>query len=57
MMGTLYVFRTKFAKDLKLNGQKCYVTKDYGNGMLQVKFVSTGVVRKIYNTELEGYLC
>ena len=53
-MDSIYIFKTKFAKDKRRNGQECKVIKDYGNGMLLISFLSDGSVLKIYDTELEG---
>ena len=55
-MDSIYIFKTKFAKDKWRNGQECKIIKYYGDGMLLVSFLSDGAVLKIYDTELEEKL-
>ena len=48
-----YIFRTKFDKDFDKNGMEIEIIKNLGNGMYTIKFIETGEILDVYDTEID----
>lgn len=51
-MKEIYIFQTKFANDMKRNGEQVVIVKDYHNGFIQIKFLSDNKTKKVYDNEI-----